>query len=72
MPKHIMAHTTFGPPDTLLNCFNPYLLGPILPQFAFFSYCLAYQYENSKIILEKAHSCFQQQPTLYISAQHAY
>ena len=61
------------PPDTLLELFQSISSRPhTSPNSPFFSYCPAYQYEKFQIILEKAHSCFQQQPTLYISAQHVY
>ena len=41
------------------------------PQFTFFP-IVRHTSMKIQIILEKAHSCSQQQPTLYISAQHAY
>ena len=33
---HIMAHTSFGPSGHSWNCFNPYLLDPILPPIHLF------------------------------------
>ena len=38
------------PPDTLLELFQSISSkAPYFPQFTFFPYCLAYQYENSKL-----------------------
>ena len=60
------------PPDTLLELFQSISSRPhTSPNSPFFqlSSIPVWQFQ---FILEKAHSCFPQQPTLYISAQHAY
>ena len=50
IPKHIMVHTSFGPSRYSFGTVSIHILqAPYFPQFAFFSYCPAYQYENSKL-----------------------
>ena len=60
------------PPDTLLELFQSISSKPhTFPNSPFFLLS-SIPILKFQIIIEKAHSCFPQQPTLHISAQHAY
>ena len=54
------------------NCFNPYLPGLILSPIRLSLLLSSIPVWKFQIIQKKAHSCSQHQPTLHISAQHAY
>ena len=60
------------PPDTPLELFQSISSRPHTSPIHLFFPIVWHTSMKIPIILEKAHSCFQQQPTLYISAQHAY
>ena len=50
MHLNIKAPTTIGPSRHSFGTVSIHIFqGPYFPQFAFYSYCLAYQYEHSKL-----------------------